>query len=210
MPHLEPADRADLSAYEHIFQAVESTMGFLPRSMLTMGHNPPLLEAFGNLGGVILGSGSIDPGLKQLVAHVSSTASGCRYCQAHTASTAARRGVSSDKIEEVWLFETSDKFTPAETAALRLARDASIVPNATTKHHFDDLAEHFNPADILELVSVISLFGWLNRWNDTLGTELEDEPLSFASEHLVARGWDPGKHQHPESVDADHLNDESV
>jgi hypothetical protein len=43
-------------------------------------------------------------------------------------------------------------------------------------------------------VAVISLFGWLNRWNDTMATELEDEPLAFASQHLTANGWSAGKH----------------
>ena len=41
---------------------------------------------------------------------------------------------------------------------------------------------------------MIALFGWLNRWNDTMATDLEDEALVFGREHLAARGWDPGKH----------------
>jgi len=41
---------------------------------------------------------------------------------------------------------------------------------------------------------VISLFGWLNRWNDTMASDLEPAPLAFAGAHLVARGWSAGKH----------------
>ena len=90
----------------------------------------------------MLGPGRVDGGLKQLVAHVDSTAAGCRYCQAHTASSATRNGVDEAKVEAVWSFETDDRFTDAERAALRLARDAATVPNATNKAHFDDLAAH--------------------------------------------------------------------
>lgn len=196
MAHIAPLDRSDLPEFEPVFQIVESAMGFVPRSMFTMGRNPALLRAFGQMSFAVLGPGEIDGGLKQLVAHVASTAAGCRYCQAHTASSAARNGVDAAKVEAVWSFETDDRFDDAERAALRLARDAATVPNATTAEHFADLALHFDENQVVELVAVISLFGWLNRWNDTMATDLEDEPLGFGREHLAAQGWDPGKHAH--------------
>jgi hypothetical protein len=43
------------------------------------------------------------------------------------------------------------------------------------------------------MLSVIGLFGFLNRWNDTMATELEPEPLAFASARYGDR-WEPGKH----------------
>jgi uncharacterized peroxidase-related enzyme len=192
--HVHPLDRAELPEFEDAFQIIESVMGFVPRSMFTMGRNPALLRGFGALSFAVLGPGRIDGGLKQMIAHVASTAAGCRYCQAHTASSAARSGVETDKIASVWEFETNDLFTPAERAALALARDASVTPNATTPQHFEDLSHHFDDDDVVEIVSVISLFGWLNRWNDTMGTELEASPRSFAGEHLAQRGWDVGHH----------------
>ncbi len=194
MAHITPLDRSDLPEYEVIFELTEAAMGFVPRSMFTMGRNPALLQAFAQLAGTVIGPGQVDGGLKQLVAHVASTAAGCRYCQAHTASTAARNGVDAAKVEAVWSFDTDDRFSDAERAALRLARDAASVPNATTTQHFDDLAEHFTEDQIVELVAVISLFGWLNRWNDTMATDLEDEPLAFGAQHLASAGWEAGKH----------------
>src|SRR5216683_3947599 len=136
----------------------------------------------------------VSPELKQLVAYISSTAAGCRYCQAHTADSAARIGVPQAKLEAAWNFESDTGFEESERAVLRLARDASVVPNAVTKAHFEDLHKYFSDDEIVELVAVISLFGWLNRWNDTMATELESEPLNFASKHLASRGWAAGKH----------------
>jgi hypothetical protein len=47
---------------------------------------------------------------------------------------------------------------------------------------------------VVEIVGVIAMFGFLNRWNDTLATPLEDAPLEFGEKHLAAHGWDAGKH----------------
>lgn len=56
------------------------------------------------------------------------------------------------------------------------------------------LSEHFTDRQVVEIVSVIALFGFLNRWNDTLATTLEDEPVAFAGNTLKSSGWEPGKH----------------
>lgn len=196
MARIEPIPREDLPQHEPTFRLVEAAMGFVPSSMRTMAKVPELFEAFGRLAGTVTMMGEVDPGLTQMVAHVASTASGCRYCQAHTAAHAAHIGVDDEKIERVWEFETSDLFTDAERAALRVARDAAQVPNAVTDDDFAELGEHFTEPQIIQIVATISMFGYLNRWNDTMATALEPEPLDYAAEHLAERGWTAGKHVH--------------
>jgi len=169
-------------------------MGFVPGSLYVMGRRPEILRPFAMLAGTVLGPGTVDPGLKQLIAYVASNASGCRYCQAHTSTHAARFGVPEAKIEHAFEFETHPDFSAAERAALRLARDSAIVPNLVTADHFVELRKHFGEEQIVEMVAVSALFGWLNRWNDTMATVLEDEPRRFATEHLAGAGWDVGKH----------------
>ncbi len=197
MAHVSPLAREQLVEFEPFFQLVERMMGFVPNSLLTLGRRPDLLRAFATLTGTVLGAGSIEPGLKQLVAHVASTAAGCCYCQAHTAASASRLGADAEKVARAWEFEQSRLFDDRERAALRLARDAALVPNATTPAHFEALRAHFDEGEIVELLAVISLFGWLNRWNDTMATELEAEPLRLASAILQSRGWQAGKHSPP-------------
>lgn len=194
MPNIDPLPREELAEFEKLFEAVEGAMGFVPTSMFTIGHRPEILRGFAALSGAVLGPGLIDGGLKQLIALMASTSAGCRYCQAHTSASAARAGIDPAKVEAVYEFETSDLFTPAERAGLRLARDAALQPNASTGSHFDDLAEHYITVEVVEIVSTIALFGFLNRWNDTMATALEEEPLSFGSAHLSHGGWEPGKH----------------
>lgn len=194
MARITPLTREELSDLEPLFEIVEKLMGFLPNSLLTMARWPELLKAFVALAGVVNGPGTLGRETKQLVAFVSSRSAGCRYCQAHTSHGARRAGVSAAKIEAAFEFETSPLFSDAERAALRLARDASLAPAAVDDSHFSELREHFDPAATLEIVAVISLFGWLNRWNDTLATGLESVPLQFAKEHLTEGGWAPGPH----------------
>jgi uncharacterized peroxidase-related enzyme len=194
MAHVEPLDRADVPQFEPQFSAIQEAAGFVPNSMLTMAKVPALLEAFSGLAFAVNAIGEIDRELFQLVAHVSSRAAGCRYCQAHTAAAAAGGGTDPEKLEAVWGFETDDRFSVAERAALRLARDAAQTPSASTQRHFDDLATHFSEKQIIQIIACISLFGFLNRWNDTMATTLEEEPLAFAKAHLASGGWEPGPH----------------
>ena len=196
MPHVQPIARDALARFEPFFQVAEEMMGgFVPSSLFTMGHRPEILEAFMTLAGTVNGPGAVDPGLKQLVAYVTSNAAGCRYCQAHTATHAAHAGVSAEKVEHAFEFETHPDFSEAERAALELARDAALVPNLVEARHFEALRAHFDEAQIVELVAVIALFGFLNRWNDTMATELEAVPRAFAERRLAAADWEVGKHE---------------
>jgi len=194
MANIETQSRAELGEFTDLLEMVEASMGFVPNSFLTMSRWPDLLRSFSGMAGVVLGSGSVDPGLKQLVAFVTSTASGCRYCQAHTSHSATRRGVSEEKISAAFEYETSELFSDAERSALRLAAHAGMNPNATEPAHFDALKQHFSEQEIVEIVGVISLFGFLNRWNDTMATELEEAPLNFGQKVLSDNGWVAGKH----------------
>jgi uncharacterized peroxidase-related enzyme len=138
--------------------------------------------------------GEVTADQRWLVAHAVSQSAGCQYCQAHTAANGNKAGIGTEKIERLLEFETSDLFTPAERAIIALGLAAGKTPNETDRGHFAALREHFSDDGIVELVAVISLFGWLNRWNDTFASTLEDKPKAFAEEHLTARGWSVGKH----------------
>ena len=173
----------------------QGIMGFAPNDVLTMAHWPELLEAMERLVQVIYKPGELDPVLKRMIATVTSGAAGCRYCQAHTAHGAVQMaGGDEEKIASIWDFHISDLFSDAERAALNLALAAGSQPNDATDEHFRALEKHYNQRQIMEIMGVIGLFGFLNRWNDTLATELEDKPLAFASETYSPSTWDAGKH----------------
>ncbi len=192
MTLVTPTSREQLQEMEPILTMIEESMGFIPTSMLTMGHWPELLQTFGAFAGNILNNGEVDTSLKQLIAFVVSNSAGCRYCQAHTSHTAAKRGVSVEKINAAFQFESSDLFDDAERAALRVAFHAGAIPNTVEPTHMEVLNEHYSDRQCVEIVAVISLFGYLNRWNDTMASSLEEQPLAFASVNLA--NWEIGKH----------------
>ncbi len=195
MPRLTTLDRKDLAELEPFFELVEGAMGFVPNSLMTMGRNPALVNAFGGLAALIQGPGKVPGELKALISFVASRSAGCQYCMAHTSHVSVNHpGASREKFDAIWEYEKSPLFTEGERAALRVAQGAGQVPNAVSDQDFDALKQHFDENQIVEIVSVIALFGFLNRWNDTLATELESTPLQFAEKNIAAHGWQAGKH----------------
>lgn len=165
---LDPDTRA-------VIEVAASAMGFLPNDGLTMAHVPGLPQAFAGLTRVIYAPGTLSMELKRLIALMHSQAAGCTYCQGHTRHGALLQGITEDKLSALWDYEHESVFNEAERAALRLAHHAALVPNAVEDADFEALKAFYEPGEIAEIVAVIALFGFLNRWNDTLKTELETE-----------------------------------
>jgi uncharacterized peroxidase-related enzyme len=185
----------DSPEYRRLEALCIETLGFVPNSVLAMLRVPGLAQALGALNGALMGAGHVDKGFKRLIAHMVSRAAGCQYCQAHTAAGSQLHGISADKLDALWDFERSALFDAAERVALELALAAGQVPNGADDALFARLRSHWSEEQILEIVGVVSLFGFLNRWNDTLATPLEEHPVAVAQQHLAPHGWTPGKHQ---------------
>jgi len=177
----------------------ENLMGYVPNSVMTMAHWPELLGAFRGLVSVIYGESTIDNGLKRLIGAVVSAAAGCQYCKAHTTLGARDVGVDEEKVKAVWDYQSSDLFNAAERAALDLAFAAGQVPNTATDAHFTALDAFYDERQKTEIIAVISMFGFLNRWNDSLATELEDKPFDSASALYAADQWQAGQHRRKET-----------
>ena len=214
MAHIDPIARTDLSHLEAVLAGTEASMGFVPNSMLTMAQIPQLTMAFSMLAGVVLGADlrssmaafremvptdeaadeALPPQLVQLIAYAVSLGAGCRYCQAHTSHSGHRQGVDEVKFAQILEYESSPLFSNAERALVAIAVAAGQVPNETDARHFEALKLHVSTRQIVQIVAVSALFGFLNRWNDTMATELEPGPIDFAASVLAGSGWSVGKH----------------
>ncbi len=194
MSRIDPIPFADLAPYKEGFAAIEAYMGFVPSSLRVMARVPGLLDGFTNLASVTFLNDLLPGTLKQLIAHVTSAAAGCRYCQAHTVAHAEHLGVDPAKLADLWLFEQSDRFDDAERAALRLALHAGQHPNAAVAADFDECRRYYTDDQITAIVAVCALFGYLNRWNDTMATTLEEVPAAVAGRVLANASWTVGKH----------------
>lgn len=194
MAHIDPLPRDAAPEFAERFDHYEKTRGFVPNSIRTMARRPSIARAFMDLNKAVLYEGTVPEELKMLVSLIASQAAGCRYCQAHMANLSSIYKASDARIQAVWEFETSELFSPAERAALRLAMHGSVVPNAASAADFAELKQHFDDGQIVEIVATIALFGYLNRWNDTMATDLEAYPRAVAERAIGALGWEPGKH----------------
>jgi uncharacterized peroxidase-related enzyme len=194
MAHVQPVPREELPEFEEYFQHLDQFAGYVPNSFLTMAHIPSLLRGYMAFSAAVGELHSVDTGLKVLMSHIASSSFGCVFCEAHTSKTAVGRGVDPDKVAKVWEFEQSDLFSEAERAALRFARDMGQHPNAVTAEHFADLREYFDDEQIVEMVTAVCVFGFWNRWNETMATDLEEPVYKLADALLSPRGWTTGRH----------------
>lgn len=166
----------------------------LPGSIATLGHRPDILEATLGLWTAVMGGGRLPADLKYMAGYLASMAAGCRYCSAHTATNAAGSGASTEKIAAIWDYERSDLFSAAERAALGFALLAGQSPSGVTEATMVDLSAYYDETQIVELLAVIAMYGFFNRWNDSLATSLEDTPKRFGEAHLSEHGWTIGNH----------------
>lgn len=187
--HIETKKREDFPEFKDLFDLVESFMGYLPNAYLLMADKPDLMQAFAKMSASVFSADVLDIPSKQLIALASSLSAGCKYCQSHTSHGAERAGVPNEKIADILNYQTSEYYEAKEVALLDLAFASGEVPNKATKAHFEKLKEFYSKEQILEAVAVISFFGFLNRWNDTFGTEIEEIPANYLSEELQPKNW---------------------
>ena len=172
----------------------QGPLGFTPNSILTMQRRPAIAKAFIELNKAVTEPISISSELKRIIGYMTSLTAGCRYCQAHLALGSSRFGAADEKIQAVWEFRSSPLFTEAERAALEFAQAASSVPNAVTPEIEKELKKHWDDDAIVEILAEVALMGFLNRWNDSMGTALESTPRELGEQVLAKGGWSVGKH----------------
>ena len=175
----------------------KETLGFTPNSLFTMMHRPRIALAFQEMNKAVMeNKGRVTSVLKRLIAYLSSRTAGCRYCEAHAIRAAERYGSEQDKINHIWEYKTYSAFTDAERAAFDVAIAASTVPNSNNDEISENMRKHWDDGEIVEILGVIALFGYLNRWNDSMGTQLEEPAAEDGDRFLSGKGWTRGKHKY--------------
>lgn len=196
MPLVKPLATDTNQEVAELAKFFNETLGFCPNSVLTMQRRPAIATAFINLNKAVMANeGRVTSEQKRLIGYLTSANTGCRYCEAHTILAAERYGGSAERLANIWSFRESDLYTDAEKAAFEFALAASSVPNAVDDNIAKTLNNYWDEGEIVEILGVISLFGYLNRWNDSMGTTMEDGAVD-AGERLLSSNtsWQRGKH----------------
>jgi uncharacterized peroxidase-related enzyme len=196
MPLVNPLPPDADDEVRELARFFNETLGFCPNSVLTMQHRPSIAKAFIALNMAVMENrGRVTSVLKRLIGYVSSHAAGCRYCQAHTIRAAERYGAEDEQMRNIWEYDKHPAFNGAERAALDFAIAASTIPNGVDEALQDRLREHWDDGEIVEILGVVALFGYLNRWNDSMATTIEEGAEQSALEWLGVTGWEAGKHR---------------
>ena len=187
----------DATTLEFLEAVLHGNFDEIPNSISTLALRPEILKAAVMLWQAVMLVGLVPKPLKWMVGSIASKAHGCMYCAAHTVTGAGKSGVPAEKLNALWSFESSPLFSNQERVALRFAYLAAQVPNGLVETDFDSMKEHFKDAEIAELLAVVALYGFYNRWNDSLATPLEAAPMAVAAARLGADGWQIGNHARP-------------
>ncbi len=194
-PLVNPKSTIDDPELQKLVIFYNETLGFCPNSVMTMQHRPRIANAFIEMNKAVMeNKGRVTSALKRLIGYISSLAAGCRYCQAHTIRAAERYEASQEQMENIWEYKTHPSFSPAERAALDFAHHASVIPNAVDDAVANELRKYWNEGEIVEILGVVALFGYLNRWNDSMGTQIENGALESGERLLKDGNWEAGKH----------------
>ena len=195
MPLVTPLSQNHDQEVVELARFFNDTLGFCPNSVLTMQRRPAIAKAFIQLNKAVMENhGSVTSEQKRLIGYITSANTGCRYCEAHTILAAHRYGGSDERLQNIWDFRNSSLYSDAEKAAFEFALAASSIPNAVNEDISANLHEYWNDDEIVEILGVISLFGYLNRWNDSMGTTMEDGAVDAGKTYLGNTSWERGKH----------------
>ncbi|MCF6279782.1 MAG: carboxymuconolactone decarboxylase family protein [Flavobacteriaceae bacterium] len=196
MPLVQPLSADANPEVKKLAEFFNETLGFCPNSVLTMQIRPEIARSFINMNMAVMENhGKVTSALKRMIAWVSSNATGCRYCQAHAIRAAERYEAEQEQLDNIWEYRTHPAFSNAERAALDFSLAASMIPNAVDENIKKELYKYWDEGEIVEMLGVVSLFGYLNRWNDSMGTSIEDGAVESGKKYLGKHGWNKGKHQ---------------
>jgi uncharacterized peroxidase-related enzyme len=201
MPLVAPLPEDHDSELVDLIQFFRGPLGTVPNSVLTMQRRPKIARAFTELNKAVMENGGrVTAEQKRLIGFIASHAAGCRYCEAHTILAAERFGATPERLSAIWDYHRSASFSEAEKAAFDFALAAASVPNSVTPEIGAALRQHWTENEIVEILGVIALFGFLNRWNDSMATTLEDIGISAGERNMVSKGWTAGKHRSGDTV----------
>ena len=196
-PLVSPLDRNSTKQAREMADFYDETLGFTPNSLFTMMHRPRIAKAFLEMNQAVMeNKGSVTSSMKREIAYLSSMTTGCRYCEAHAIRAAERYGSSQERLENIWEYKSNAAFSESDRAMFDLAIAASQVPNGVSEEIKARAKKFFSDGEIVEILGVVALFGYLNRWNDSMGTELENPAVKSAEKILKVMGWEVGKHSY--------------
>lgn len=148
-----------------VYEKFEKETGKVPEWVKVMAHRPEILKEFVELFKVIMGEGKIERLLKWKIAFVVSQTLKCPFCVDVSEKMLKKLGASDEIIEKI---KVRDALPLKEKEILELVKDVTLDGHLDQPEIFEKLKEKFTPEQIIEIISVMGLFNYINRFNNTL------------------------------------------
>ena len=147
-----------------VYEKFEKETGKVPEWVKVMAHNPKILKEFTELFKVIMGEGKIDSFLRWKIAFVVSDSLKCPFCVDVTSKMLKTLGASEEVISK--LKEGKD-LPEEEKEVIDLVKEVTLEAHVCNPELFGKLKKNFSEEEIVEIVSIIGLFNYINRFNNT-------------------------------------------
>ena len=147
-----------------VYEKFEKDTGKVPEWVRVMAHNPKIVKEFTELFKVIMSEGKIDSLLRWKIAFVVSDSLKCPFCVDVTNKMLKTLGASDEIIEKV---KEGKDLPEDEKQILELVKEVTLKANVCNLELFEKLKQKFSEQELVEIVSIIGLFNYINRFNNT-------------------------------------------
>lgn len=130
-----------------------------PEWVKVMAHNPEILKNFLGLFNSVMKRGEVALEFKWRIAYAVSQALKCEFCLDVTEKMLKKLGFEGDLDDEENLSEDQKEI-------LEIVKDITRNGYLTKIELMDKLCTNVNESDAVEIVSVIGLFNYINRFNN--------------------------------------------
>jgi len=147
-----------------VYESFEKQTGSVPEWVKVMAHQPEILKEFTELFRIIMGQGEVEGYLKWKIAYVISENLKCEFCVSVTMSMLKKLGASDDLLSNI---KKIQNLPENEKIILELVKDITSDGYLDKPEILNKLKKELTEAQMVEIVSVIGLFNYINRFNNT-------------------------------------------
>jgi alkylhydroperoxidase family enzyme len=194
-PRLQPLPHDRDAELKPGFEAARQRMGFIPNSQLILQRRPQIVKAFRQFTQAIGGGADskVDAAMRALITLACCSVTREPYVWSHAAHALAHADQEA-KLAAFNDYRASPLFSDRERATIEYARAASTIPCGVTDDLIAAMRRHWSEEEIVDITTLIGLYGFFDRYNAAMATPLEPEVREIAQRYLAREGWSPGRH----------------
>ena len=147
-----------------IFEQIKAKSGKVPKWMRVMGNCEDILCGFFTLFQATMDSAPLDSKLKWKVAYYVSEVNKCEFCV-----SVSKMQLKGFGLEDAEVINLENTYTDREKIAIEYAQAATEHAYNINSETMKKVKAEFTDEELVELTSVIGLFNFINRFNDSLG-----------------------------------------